>query len=196
MKLKVLVGVLIILIAINLATIGSYLYTLTKHGDRDRPDVPGPMMLPPELPNETPFERPGLALMKKLNREERHQLMQLLNELRMETEELRTSIHAMEADVMEMLRQDIIPSDRVDSLLEEISEAHLQVSRKATNKLIEAKSHLSPEQQMLFYDAILQAHSYGHGDRGPKGMFRGGHGRSGKQGRGPSGGAANKDRSE
>jgi hypothetical protein len=89
----------------------------------------------------------------------------------------------MEADIMELLRQDSIPSERVDSLLEEIAAAHLQVSRKATDKLIEAKSYLSPEQQALFYDAILQAHSYGHGEPGRKGMFHNNRERPGHQGR-------------
>jgi len=183
MKLKFLVGALIILIVINLATIGSYLYTMNKHGDRLWPAPPLPMMSPPQPPDGARMERPGRMLMRKLSREEREQLKQLLSELRMETEEMRASIQVMEADVMEELRRDSIPLERVDSLLKEISAAHLQVSRMATSKLIEAKSYLSPEQQALFYDAILQAHAYGHGEPGGKGMFHGDREHPGRQGR-------------
>jgi Spy/CpxP family protein refolding chaperone len=183
MKLKVLVGVLIILIAINLATIGSYLYTLRKHGDRHLPEPPMPFVSHPARPDGSHLERPGWTLMRGLSREERAQLKQLLSDLRMETEDLRNVIHSMEAAVMDALRQDSIPSEQVDSLLEEIAAAHLQVSRKATDKLIEAKSYLSPEQQALFYDAILQAHSHGYGEPGRKGMFQNGRKRPRQQGR-------------
>lgn len=184
MKLKVLVGILVILIAVNLATIGSYLYRLNRDGDRGRRNAPMPAMFHPERPGGIRGDGPGRALMGKLSREERDQMMQLLSELRMETEDLRILIHAMESDVMMALRQDSIPKERVDSLLQEISAAHLQISHKATNKLIEAKSYLSPEQQELFYDAMLKARAYGPGDSGMKGMFRDGRERPGQRGNG------------
>jgi hypothetical protein len=183
MKLKVLVGILIILIVINLATIGSYFYMLHKHDGRFWHRPPLPWMTHLERPDRPPRERPGRALMQRLSRTEREQLTQLLTDLRMETEDLRTSIHTMESEVMEALRQDSIPLQRVDSLLKDIADIHLEISHEATNKLIEAKSYLSPEQQALFYDAILQAHTYGHGSPGLKGMFRDGPKRQGRQGR-------------
>jgi hypothetical protein len=195
MKLKLLVGILVILIAVNLATIGSYLYRMNKHGDHFRHKAPLPWLSHPERPGGMPSDRPGHALRGKLNRAERERLMQLLSELRMETEDLRILIHDMESEVMMALRQDTIPRDRVDSLLHEISTVHLQISQKATNKMIEAKSHLSTEQQELFYDAMLRARAYGPGNAGMKGMFRKGHKRPGQRGS-RHGREVNKDRSK
>jgi uncharacterized membrane protein len=149
MKLKILVGVLVFLIVLNLATIGTFLY---MHFTRPAPPPGYAPALAPDVPR--PARAPRL---RHLPPERREELVNLLREFHAETSALRARTTDLETEAFVLMQLDPVPSARVDSLLREISAARLEVSRIAAQKLIEAKAVLPPEEQRLFFDAILEA---------------------------------------
>ena len=159
MKLKVLVGVLVFLIVLNLATIGTFLYMhFTRPELPPTADGPG---FPPR--DHASMRKPWLH---QLPSEDREALVGLLDELRLETEDLRTKMRDLEDRVFDLMQSDPVPVARVDSLLAEISQTRLEISRIATRKLIEAKGVLPPEEERIFFDAILQARPTPHFSQG------------------------------
>lgn len=160
MKVKLLIGVLVALIVLNLATIGSFLYwrwraprsdrdSWAQRAPRDERVVPGPP------------DHPGPPAPLRLSREERRQLRALLSDFRSETEGLWGKIHEDENRLFELMQGEELPHAKVDSLLEEISRNRLEIRRLAVEKLFESKAHLSPHQQQRFFDSILQTRSGG-----------------------------------
>ncbi|HQU71427.1 MAG TPA: periplasmic heavy metal sensor [Calditrichia bacterium] len=142
MKIKVLIGILVVLIVVNLATIGSFLFYRfgpREHGFRPPPMVEGG----PE----------------QLSREQRRELFKLLREFGDETENLREEITELEKKLFELLQQENIPEAAVDSTLREIQERRLAMSKFAIQKMGVAKTFLTPEQQKRFFSAIIQARS-------------------------------------
>jgi uncharacterized membrane protein len=150
MKLKVLAGVLVFLIVLNLATIGTFLYV---HFTR----APGPpALLAPEEIQRGPA-RMGRPWFRRLPSEDRDELFSLLREFHAETRDLRTKLRSLENRIFEIMQNDPVAAAAVDSLLEEAAAVRLDISRVATRKLIEAKTILPPEEQRMFFDSILQA---------------------------------------
>jgi uncharacterized membrane protein len=164
MKLKILLGVLVFLIVLNLATIGTFLYL---HFTRPAP--------PPFLATEMEPESAGPMRPPRLRHfppEQRKELVGLLEEFRNETSALRLRAMDLEGEAFDLMQKDPFPAARVDSLLREISATRLEISRTAVRKLVKAKTILPPEEQRIFFDAILQArpshgplHGPGRGER-------------------------------
>ena len=178
MKIKLLVGALVALIVLNLATIGSFVYwrwTAPRADWESR--APRPPITDRFVP--TPPDQPEAPGPLRLSRDERNQLMSLLSEFRSETVELRAKIHDDEDLVFGLMQRDEIPRAEVDSLLEEISRARLEMGRLAVDKLIESKAYLSPHQQERFFDSILQTRpsrrGEGHHPQPGHGKQRGTH---------------------
>ena len=146
MKMKVIVGVLIFLIVINLATIGTYIYYR--------------MARPPEKPlmrGEFPFRgQPGGHPMAQLNENQRTKLMALTRGFEEETKDHRQRIHKLEDQLFRLLQTNPVQQDKVDTILKTIAEVQLAIGRMAAQKLIEAKSFLTAEQQKGLYDGILR----------------------------------------
>jgi len=161
MKLKVLVGALVLLIVLNLATIGTFLYVHFT-----RPEMP-PVVDGPEFTHRDADSGRRLRL-HRLPSEHREALVGLLREFHSETEDLRTRLDALEGGVFDLMQGDPVPVARVDSLLGDVSRVRLEISRIATRKLIKAKGVLPPEEQRIFFDAILQARPAPHFSQGPR----------------------------
>lgn len=177
MKVKLLIGVLVALIVLNLATIGSFFYWRWKAPSRDW-DSWAPRASRVTRVGPSSRNRPYPPAPFRLSGEERKQLMALLSEFRTETVELREKIHEDENRVFGLMQREEIPRAEVDSLLEEISRARLEMGRLAVDKLIESKAHLSPHQQQRFFDSILQSRPGGQMGKGwhqqkRRGMQRG-----------------------
>jgi Spy/CpxP family protein refolding chaperone len=147
MKIKILIGVLILLIAINLGTLGSYLYLEFVR----KPPPPG-WERPPRPEFHGP-DRPGF----RLDREQRHQLAELLQEIYQESRSLREELWKTERVVLELVRQDTLPMEQIDNNLQRMADLRLQMIRIALGKLQRAKSFLTPEQQERFFNAIMMA---------------------------------------
>lgn len=159
MKLKILVGVLVFLIVVNLATIGTFLY---MHFTRPTPPpglAPG---LAPDVPD--PARAPRL---RHLPPERREELVGLLREFHDETAALRVRTADLENEAFALMQLDPVPPEQVDSLLREISATRLEVSRIAAQKLVRAKAVLPPEEQRLFFKAILEARPVHRHPAGP-----------------------------
>jgi uncharacterized membrane protein len=162
MKLKILVGVLVFLIVLNLATIGTFLYMRFT-----RPEAP-PGLFPGAAPG-APHDARATRL-RHLPPERREELVRLLGEFHAETAALRARTADLENEAFALMQLDPVPSARVDSLLREISSARLEVSRIAVRKIVQAKSVLPLEEQRLFFNAILEARP---AHRHPAGEVRG-----------------------
>ena len=157
MKLKFLVGILVFLVVVNLAAVGTFLYLqFTK------PEAP-------ERLRPWTAARPGPARSPRLHHlppEHRRELMELLGEFQEETSDLRTRVSRLEGETVELMQLDDVPAARVDSLLREISMARYEISRIAARKLMEAKAVLPADEQRVFFNAILEARPH----RSPQGL--------------------------
>jgi len=153
MKTKVLVGVLVFLIVVNLVTLGTYLFiTLTRPPAPHFPMGPRGMMMGEG--------RRGMGMGRmSFDDEQRHELMSHMMELREETQPFRDSVMDLEQEVLELLKQETIPLDEIDGKLARIAGLKLRMSQAATRKVVEAKSFLTPEQQEFFISMIIRSQS-------------------------------------
>lgn len=161
MKTKVLVGVLVFLIVVNLVTLGTYLFiTLTKPPEPRFPMGPRGMMMGEG--------RRGMGMgPMSFDDEQRHELMSHMMELHEEVQPLRDSVMELEREALELLKQETIPLDEVDRTLARIAELKLRMSQAATRKVVDAKSSLTPEQQEFFISMIIRSQSGMAGGRPP-----------------------------
>ena len=153
MKVKLLVGILVFLIVLNLATIGTFVYL---HFARDRHPIGHPMMR-----MHDDLRRTARAHKKWLRNGDRRQLMSLLVEFREETHDLRNQLHDIEQATLAAFEAEPFSEGTVDSLLRAGTDVRLEMSRRAVQKLIDAKEFLTPEQQRLFYKAIIEGRPMG-----------------------------------
>ncbi len=145
MKIKVLIGVLVFLIAINLGTIGSYIYLRLTNENRK----PGNKAFG-EFP-DMPAERPDL----RLNREQRQQLIRLLRDFNEESRETRLQIRELEKEIFQLLQENQVPMKKVEQELKKMSELRLDISQLAIKKMIDAKKFLTTQQQARFFNDIM-----------------------------------------
>ena len=139
MKTKILVGALVFLIVVNLATLGTYLYLrFTAPADPGPEFVGGP---------------PGAML--ELDASTRERLRNLMMEFRRETMPIQEQVRSAEDSLARLLQQDPVPLDRVDRLFQQIGELRTSVGRLAVRRLVQTKSFLTPEQQHMFFRSVL-----------------------------------------
>lgn len=139
MKTKILVGALVFLIVINLATLGTYLFLQFTAPPDDIPSFAG--------------GPPGAML--ELDASTRERLRVLMQEFRREAMPIQQRIRNSEDSLARMLQQDPVPLDLVDSLFSRIAELRTAVGQRAVRRLVETKSFLSPEQQQIFFRSVL-----------------------------------------
>ena len=152
MKLKLWILVLSFLTVVNLAAVGAFLFV--HHS--------------PRMSNDHGFRHPGG---RPFFGRDRHglpeRLTTLIHEFRDDTRDLHRRAIELEDEVVERMKEARVDREAVDSLLKELSAVRLEMSRKAAGKMIEAKEFLSPEQQEVFYHAILRGRP--GGPPGPRG---------------------------
>jgi len=154
-KLKVLIGVLVFLIVLNLATIGTFVYTQWK---RSGPEYAFPGPMGPERPLDERFgSRRGSRSRLRLPDAQRRELHALFDEFLTETAELREHVRDLESQTFALMQRDNVSRPQLDSLLGEIAATRLEISRRAADQLIKSKTHLTPEARKAFYDAILDS---------------------------------------
>jgi uncharacterized membrane protein len=144
MKTKILIGILVFLILVNLATIGTYLYLRTTRPD-GRP-------FPADMDRGS-----GSDPMAQLSAGQRERLGDLMRGFREETSTLHDQVRALEETTFSLLHREPVPSDSVDLALRRMADLRLEISRKATARLLEAKAFLSPAQQDILFEAIMKA---------------------------------------
>jgi Spy/CpxP family protein refolding chaperone len=159
MKIKLLVGVLVLLILINLATIGTHLYLRFF---RHEGGPPGHLLPPGHMP----------PMMEQMSEEQRHKLFALMDSFHEETDGLRKHTGELEGEAFKLLQQNPVQQEKVDAKLKELADVRLEISRKAVEKMIEAKSFLTPEQQQHFFDAVMSGRPPGQPPHGGPGFRR------------------------
>jgi Spy/CpxP family protein refolding chaperone len=141
MKTRLLVGALLFLIVVNLATLGTYLV----HQFRQLSDLPmGP-------------GRGGPPELAELPQEKRMQVMDLMRSVHTQAMEKEKEIQTVEDSIATLLLNDPVSADRVNTLLRRSAELKYEISSIAVQRLIQAKAFLTPEQQRLLFRAILEA---------------------------------------
>ncbi len=139
MKIKVLIGLLVLLIIVNLAALGSFIFFQSRSEPKGKPPFGGP---------------PSGAM--DLSREQHRQLRKLMrnfmDEIRPQNEEIRQ----LESDILELVQQDSVDKDAINRKMQEISAIRLTLSHKAIDQFVEMKTFLSPEQQKHFFHLLMQ----------------------------------------
>ena len=145
MKMKLLVGGLIFLIVINLATIGTFVYMRFAHHP------------PPGMPG---FDGPphGPLPLNGMDEGQRKKVMDLVESLRDETAELNDKAAQLERRTFELMQETPGPEDSIDQGLRDLSAVRLEISRRVTKKFMEAKSFLTPEQQRMMFHEMSRGH--------------------------------------
>jgi hypothetical protein len=165
MKTKVLVGILLFLIVVNLSTIGVFVFhVLRGPKEAELMSLEGGRpagMMAPEAP------------MMRLQPEVRERMRKLMVSFREDTRDLQQKIFMLEDTTVALLKNDPPPMGRISDNLRQISDLRLLINQKAIHNLIQARSFLPPGQQDMFFRAIMQARPqpgrYGAGmmGRGP-----------------------------
>ena len=173
MKTKVLVGVLLFLIVINLSTIGVFVYHLVKPAPPELGLAAGDGVPPPGMMG-------GGMPMMRLNPEAREKMHKLMVAFREEIEGYQEQMFTLEDSSVAWLKHDPPPMSRISENLKKIADLRLLINEKAVHNLLQAKKFLTPEEQEMFFRAIMQAR--------PQGMRMGGAmSRSPMRGRGMRG---------
>lgn len=168
MKTKVLVGILLFLIVVNLSTIGVFVFHMLK-GPKEAE------FMIPEGGRPAGMMAPGSPMMR-LQPEVRERMHKLMMDFREDTRDLQQKIFILEDTTVALLKNDPPPMSRISDNLKQISDLRLLINQKAIHNLLQAKSFLPPVQQDMFFRAIMQARPqmgrYGAGMMG-RGPMRG-----------------------
>jgi hypothetical protein len=161
MKIKILVGILVFLIVVNLATIGTYVYfRFTAPPPGGFQNRPHDSHMPPPI--------------RDLGDAEREKMFGLMHDFIDETNTMRDSVRLLEHELFRLFQQNPVMQENIDSKLKDIAAVKVEISKKAAARFIQAKTFLSPEQQERFFDAIMQSQpDFGPGGRPPRLPFGG-----------------------
>ncbi|MGH1363502.1 MAG: periplasmic heavy metal sensor [Calditrichia bacterium] len=154
MKIKLLIGILIFLIVVNLATIGTYLFYRFDGG-------PGPGFNGP--PPRGQMDRPRFP--RSMNKEKHKQLMDRARAFRESIHSIHESIRSDERKLKDVLLAETADRQMADSLLMEISDKKLKIQEKAIIDFIEAKEFLTLDEQRVLSSILFRT---GPDDRGRK----------------------------
>jgi hypothetical protein len=144
MKIKVISGVLIFSLALNLAVIGTFLYRRVLMTDHDFP------------PKDRIGGRTKFLKDMDLEDEKRTKLIEVFSEFRKTNKETAIQINALEDQLFETLKGESMDVDRAYLIMDQIGEKKLALGKKALDQFIKAKSFLSPEQQDHFYRMLMK----------------------------------------
>src|SRR5258705_1802061 len=129
MKVKVLIGVLVVLMVMNLAARGSFMF-MHLHGDRHH--------------GHSGERRMQRWVMRNVPEEDRERLMRTMRSFHEEVRPLAEQTGKLEEELISSMRQDPPPRAHIDSLLEQISHNRLQDPRRATDRMIPLAESLTP----------------------------------------------------
>lgn len=149
MKIKLLVGALVLLIVINIAALGAFLFVHLNNRPGDR--------------WTGGFRADHRRFAGALNDDERKKLFTAMKSFHDETRPMVENTKALEDDLMVAMRENPVPRARVDSLLEQISANRLDIARRATDRMIAMGDSLSPDERAHMVDALMSMRQGGPG---------------------------------
>jgi uncharacterized membrane protein len=157
MKVKWLIVALAVLVVMNIAALGAFLFT-QRGGPREPAWHAGrPRAVARWVARHAP--------------EERRELFRAMRTFHEGVRPLVEQTDALEADLIESMGEDPVPRAHIDSLLEQISRNRLEIARRATNHMISLGDSLSPEEREHLMDALVRLHR-GPGAAGFRGPDR------------------------
>jgi Spy/CpxP family protein refolding chaperone len=147
MKVKLLVGVLVVLMIMNVAALGSFLFLHLhgRHGGGHGGD------------------RTHRWVMRNVPEQDRERLFRTMRSFHEEVRPLVEQTGDLESQLIASMRQDPVSRARVDSLLEQISRNRLEIARRATDRMIAMGDSLTPDERGHTVDALMR---FRHGQRG------------------------------
>ena len=147
MDRKLLVIILIISVAINLATMFTFGYFWwTQHNNRF-----GVENRPPIMPR---WHDTRIAKELNLSAQQIEEIRRANEEMRAETQTLREELFRKRQDLMALIREEEPQSDRADALIDEIAALQVRHDKQIFDRMLAMKNILSPEQQQKL-DALL-----------------------------------------
>jgi Spy/CpxP family protein refolding chaperone len=152
MKLKILIGVLVTLIIVNIAAVDTYLYYNLANRPGDNPDNMSPGV--PASGGEQ-----GDDPLAKLNDTQRKEIRTLMQEFKRSTGELYGRIKVLDDDILTLIQQEPSQKEKIEQDLKEISTLRMEISKIAVEKIMQTKSYLSKEQQEKLFSAIFRTKS-------------------------------------
>ncbi|HEX5131449.1 MAG TPA: periplasmic heavy metal sensor [Candidatus Krumholzibacteria bacterium] len=151
MKIRWLVAALVILIVMNVAAIGAFLFVQVRH--------PRPAIGWSQLAEDATRHPLG-----GLRPEERRKLYETMKEFHGEIRDLYEETHALEADAIASMNQDPVPRAHIDSLLQQIADNRLEIARRATDRIISMSETLTPEEREHLMSAVMRMRGGRGGD--------------------------------
>ncbi len=139
MKPKLLSGILIFSLALNLAVIGTFLYHRFN-----RPDFP------PSFGRERFFQKLDIP------RPKRDKLFSLMESFRDETRSLQQQIFENEKLLIENVENGKSDSTKINAILDTLASLRLKQSKKAMDHFLKSRSFLTPNQQKRLFEMILR----------------------------------------
>jgi uncharacterized membrane protein len=148
MKIKLLVGALVVLVVMNIAAIGTFLF-VHMHGPHPMAGLhEGRRMHRGEFRHE-------------LSRDEREKLRHTMESFHREVRPLVQETGRLEDDLIASMGKDPVSRAHIDSLLDQISKNRLELAHRATDRMSAMGDSLSAEQRTHLMQALVRMR---HGD--------------------------------
>ncbi len=148
MKIKVLIGILVFLILLNLATIGTWVYLHF---------FSSPIPVVPRM--ERLFQGPRMHFRKPplndLTPSQRHQLGQLFREMRREKQPIENRIRQLHMTLREALLDTTVQEDSLQVLLDSLATLQQQLNKITIKHFLKARQFLTPEQQNRIFRRLM-----------------------------------------
>lgn len=135
MKPKILIGILLFLIVVNVATIGSFFYFRMQHR--------------PPLDERAPLG----ALLSTEKRERLHTLMRGFQE---EIHPIRQELQVNEKELYQLLISESPDREMIDQKMNDISRLREEIAQKAIDRMLVAKEFMSEKEQKIFFQHLLE----------------------------------------
>jgi len=139
MKPKLLSGVLIFSLALNLAVVGTFLFHRLN-----RPDFP------------PAFVRDRFFRALDIPKPKQDKLFSLMKSFRDETRPLQERIFENEKRLIEKVENGTSDSTEINAILDTLASLRLEQSKKAMEHFLKARTFLSPRQQKRLFGMILR----------------------------------------
>ena len=148
MKVKLLVGALVVLVIINIAALGSFwfMHFHGRHhgGGRHHRDHRSHRWA-------------------SVSNDEREKLFRAMKSFHEDVKPITEQTGKLEEDLIASMRKDPVPRAHIDSLLEQISKNRLEIAHRATDRMIAMGDSLSPDERGHLVDALMR---FRHGQFG------------------------------
>ncbi len=144
MKVKVMSGILIFSLALNLAVIGTFVFKRIVGTDAGF------------HPRNGGMGRGAFFREMDLDDAKREKIIELFKEFRKINKETQEQIMVLKEQLFETLQGDSSDINKSYSIMDKIGNERLALGKSALNQFLKAKSFLSPEQQNHFYRMLMK----------------------------------------